>query len=484
MIIRNNSAFQTPQFRVLSDDQCELIYLNALEVLQRVGVLIHNPQARQILHDFGCHVDGENVKIPAYLVQKALITTPRTFTIFGKRSEYDIRIEANRVHFGPGPTCTYFIDPQTWKRRRSKKGDAALVAKVCDGLENMDFLMSLSVFDDVAADLSPLYEFSEMITNSHKPVIAWSTKAEVLEEIYKVACVVAGTEQNFVKRPNFAFFGTYESPLGLADGQIGSMLWAAEHGIPLICLGGPTVGLESPPTGASALVLYLASSLSALTVIQLHQPGSAMMIGAALGAMDLRTARPAYGSPEMSLYTAAAMDIAKFLGIPFMGTAGASESKQVDSQAASEIALQIMLSALSGASLVHDVGFLDCADIGSLELLILADEVIGMTKRIMRGIDVNPQTIMLDLIENVGPGQHFLSQPKAVSLCKKEIWIPQIFDRNAYVIWEKNGAKSIHERIQSRLTSILENHSAPILPKGSAEKIVEILNQAEERFRK
>lgn len=483
MIISNYSAHQTPQFRVLSDSQCHEIYLNALEVLQRVGVLIRNAQARQILQKAGCRIEGEKAIIPAHIVQHAISSTPRTFTIFGKTNEFDIHVIPDRVHFGPGPTCTYFFDPQTNERRRARRGDAALVAKVCDALENLDYLMSLSVFDDVTADLSPLYEFTEMITQSRKPVIAWATKPEVLAEINKVAAVIAGGESQLRKKPNYAFFGTYESPLGLADGQIGCMLWAAEHGIPVICLGGPTVGLESPPTGASALVLFLATSLSALTIVQMAQPGAAMMLGAALGAMDLRTARPAYGSPEMSLYTAAAMDITRYLGLPFMGTAGASESKHVDAQAAVEISMQILLSTLSGASLVHDVGFLDCADIGSLELLVLADEVIAMAKRIMRGVEVTPETMMVDLLDKVGPAEHFLSQAKAVSLCKKEIWVPKIFDRNPHVVWERNGAKTMDQRLHERLMAILEKPAISSLTEGSLAEIQLILERAEEKLK-
>ncbi len=482
MIILNNSTHPIPQLRVLSDSQCQEIYSNSLEVLQRVGVLVHNQKALEILKQAGCQVDGERVRIPAGLVQRAVATTPHQFTVFGKTPELDMRIEMDRVHFGPGPTCTYFIDPETGERRRAKRGDAAQVAKMCENLDNMDYLMSLSILDDVTAVLSPLYEFAEMITHSGKPVAAWATTPEVFDDIYQVAAVIAGGEDKLKEKPNFAFFGTYESPLKLADGQTGCMIRAAERGIPVICLGGPTVGLESPPTGASALVLYLAASLSALAIIQLYRPGSAMMIGVALSAMDLRTARPAYGSPEMSLYTAAAMDIARFLGIPFMGTAGASESKQVDAQAGVEIAFQILLSAMSGAPMVHDVGFLDCADIGSLELLILADEAISMAKRILRGVEVTPQTMMVDLIEKVGPGSNFLSQSKAVSLCKQEIWVPKIFDRNPYTVWERNGSKSTDERLHERVLTILDKSHALPLPEGYPEEIQRILEKAEERY--
>ncbi len=115
----------------------------------------------------------------------------------------------------------------------------------------------------------------------------------------------------------------------------------------MILLGGPTVGLESPVTGASSLVLHLAAALSGLAIIQLAQRGAPAVIGGVPSAMDLRTARPAYGSPEMSLHSAAAMDLARYLGVPFMGTAGASESKKLDAQAGIECAIQVLMSALS-----------------------------------------------------------------------------------------------------------------------------------------
>ncbi|GAB4471553.1 MAG: trimethylamine methyltransferase MttB [Anaerolineales bacterium] len=473
-----NHQNTTPQWRMLDELSCQKLFEGALQVLQSTGILILNPKAQQILRSKGCSAEGERFFIPGALVEQAISSAPRAFTLWGRVEEKAIHIQPKRVHFGPGPTCTYFYDPYTGERRRSRKGDAALVARVCEGLENIDYVMSLSIFDDVPPALSPLYEFAEMIAATRKPVIAWATKPDVLAQIYRVALAVAGGEDQFAERPNFAFFATYESPLRLADGQLGSLLWAAEHHIPAICLGGPTVGLESPPTGASALVLHLAAALAALTVVQLQSPGAPLMIGAALGAMDLRTARPAYGSPELSLYTAAAAELAHYLNLPFMGTGGASESKTVDAQASMEVAFQVLLSALSGADLVHDVGFLDCADIGSLELLILTDEAIAMAKRILRGVAIQPETMLLDLIESVGPGSHYLSQPRSVALCKSEIWVPKLADRNAYVIWDRNGCQSIDDRIRQRLMNILETVPQNSLPVETQREIERVLAAA------
>jgi trimethylamine---corrinoid protein Co-methyltransferase len=484
MIIANSLELHTPQFRVLSNNQCQELYAAALECLVRVGIQVHNQAARDLLAAKGARVDGHIVRIPRNLVKQAIASAPNEFTLWGRDGKHEMRVALDRVHFGPGPTCTYFIDPFTGERRKAQRGDAGMVAKVCDALPNIDYIMGLSLFDDVTPVLSPVYEFAEELANSSKPIVAWANTPETFRDIYEMAVSVAGSEKALREKPVFAYFTTYESPLKLADGPLANLMQAAERGIPSICLGGPTVGLESPFTGASALVLYLASALAALTVVQLHVPGAPMAIGGLPSMMDLRTARPSYGSPEASLHTAACVNLARYLGLPFMGTAGASEAKRVDAQAGAEAALQVMLSALSGASLVHDVGFLDCADIGSLSYLVLVDEIIGMAARVMRGIEVNSKTIMLDLIEKVGPGGTFINQAESATLCRKEAWVPSVLDRNPYNIWTGKGSPTSEELVAAKVRNILEKHRPALLPEGVAARIEGILIEAEAREKK
>lgn len=481
MIISNSLKHHTPQFRVLSDHQCQDLYTAALRCLEQVGIQMHNSAARNLMAAHGARLKGNIVYLPASLVKQAIDAAPHEFSIYGRDEKYRMQVALDRVHFGPGPSCTYFIDPNTNVRRKAQRGDAGLVARVCDALPNIDYIMGLSLFDNVTPVLSPVYEFAEEIANTTKPIITWANTPETFMDIYNLAAAAAGGEATLQEKPIFAYFTTYESPLKLADGPLANMILAAQHKIPVICLGGPTVGLESPFTGASALTLFLASALAALTVVQTAVPSAPMAIGGLPSMMDLRTARPAYGSPEASLHSAAAVGLARYLGLPFMGTAGASEAKQVDAQAGAEAALQVMLSALSGASLVHDVGFLDCADIGSLNYLVLVDEIIGMAARVMRGVEVNSDTIMLDLIKMVGPGGTFINQAKSASLCRKEAWTPSILDRNAYNIWKDKGSPTTEDLIKKKLNRILDQHHPTPLDDDVLARFNLILSSAEAR---
>lgn len=474
----NYAAQQTPQFRVLSDGQIARLYWAALECLQRTGVNVLNEEARALLAAAGADVEGVRVRFPPHMVQDAIAATPRSFTLWGRDGKPRIQVVPDRVYFGPGPTCTYFVDPETGQRRKVRRGDPGTVARVCDALENIDYVMGLGLIDDVPHQMAPVVEFAEMVANTVKPVLPWAFSVENVRLIYEIALAVAGDEEALRRRPFLAFFSTYQAPLVHTEEDLANVLWAVEHDLPVVYLGGGAAGSTAPITGAGLLVVYLAGALSGLTIIQLKRRGARVCIGGVPQPTDLRTGRPAYGGPEMSLYSAAMSDISRWLGIPFMGTAGASEAKVLDLQAAIESTVQVVLSGLSGATLVHDVGFLDCADIGSLEMLVMTDEIIGMVRRILRGVEVSDDTLMLDLIDRVGPGGEFLSTRETARRCRAEIWVPKLMDREPWVAWEAAGALTMQDRIRERLRHILATHQPPPLPERVAEQIDAILSRA------
>jgi trimethylamine---corrinoid protein Co-methyltransferase len=478
----NQPPTHLPQLQILNDQQCQALLEAAFECLERVGVEVNNPIAVDLLLSAGAKPAGNSIyKVPQRIIKDTLAVTPPGFTLWGRDYSHKLDVRQGQVYFGPGPTCSNFMDPFTGERRLARRGDAGMTARVCDALPNIDYIMGLSMFSDVPPGLSPVYEFAESILNTSKPIVAWAHNIDNVSAIYQMAVAVAGSEAEFRERPTFALFSTYKSPLQHTEEDIGNLLWAAQHGIPLVYLGGPSMGLESPCTGAGSLVLHLAAALSGVAIVQLLVPGTPMVIGGVPMAIDLRNARPAYGSPEMSLHVAAAVDLARYLNLPFMGTGGASESKLLDAQAGAEISIQLLMSALSGATLVHDVGFLDCADIGSLPLLVLADEVIGMVKRIQIGVPVNPETIMMDLIEKIGPGGYYIADQPSASLCRKEFWIPKILDREPYTIWAEKGSLSLEDRAREKVQRILSNHQPSPLPEGVKEVISAVLLEAENK---
>lgn len=477
----NYAVHSTPRFRVLAKPQIKRVFQATLECLQRTGVNVHNEEARDLLVNAGARAEGVRVRIPPHIIQDAIAAAPRSFSIWGRDQKHRMQIVPDRVYFGPGPTCTYFVDPETGVRRPARRGDPARVAQVCDALNNIDYVMGLGLLSDVHPRQAAVYEFAELVANTGKPIVCWANTHENIADIYEIALAVAGSEASFHRHPFFALFTTFHSPLQHTDIELANAMWAVERGIPVVYMGGGSAGSTAPITGAGLFVIYLAGALSGLAILQLKARGAKVCLGGVPQAMDLRTAAPAYGSPETSLYGAALSDISRYLDVPFMGTAGVTESKVLDTQAAIESSIQVMLSGLSGATMVHDVGMLDSTDTGSLELLIMNDEVIAMTRRILRGIEVSDDTLMLDLIDEIGPGGHFMSAEETAYRCRREIWMPELMDRQNRTNWQESGALTMCDRVRARLHQILKTHVPPPLTSEAEAQITAILSAVEQR---
>ncbi len=473
---------QTVQFRVLSEEQLEELYLATLVLLERTGAEVHNQEALELLAAAGARVSGQRVRIPPHLVQEALVSAPKVVNVYGRDPAHHLLIAKGHIYYGPGPTCSNFTDPYTLERRPFGRGDAGLTALVSDALPHIDYVMSLGLISDVRAELAPVYEFAEMMAHTTKPILAWGYSRQNVEDIYRLAVAVAGSEEQFKERPNFLMLAECTSPLMHTEEALDRILFAVERDVPVVFVGGAQAGSTGPITGAGVLALTAAQNLSGLVIAQLKKRGATYIMGGVPTAMDMRTARFTYGSPEMNLFSAALADLAGYLGLNMMGTAGCTDSKVLDLQAGIEAAITILMAGLSGANLIHDVGFLDCADQGSLHMLVMSDEIISLVKRILRGLEINERTLMLDVIDRVGPGGHFLMEEETSRLCRTEVWTPSLMDRNDYTTWQLEGAKTMHDRLVERVRYILENHEPQPLPAAAQEAIDEILKEAERRY--
>lgn len=480
----NYQANATVQFEVLGQDQREEVFRSALEIMEDPGVDVFNEEALAILQSQGASVDGARVHIPSYLIRKALLTAPSSFKVYSREgaAEKDVVIGPNQVHYGPGPTCPYVIDPLTGKRRKYLRKDAGDVARVCDALPNIDFVESLGVISDVTPDLADVYEFADMIANTVKPIVAWSYTLETCRDIHHIAMAVAGSEAAFRARPNYIFYAEPLSPLVANSEAAAKLIYCAEHSIPIVYTPCPMCGATAPTTSAGVLVTALCESLHGLVISQAIRPGLPFVMGGVVSIMDMHYSSLAYGAPELSLQSAALAEMGRHLGLPVWSTAGCTDSKAVDEQAAIEGAISILFAGLSGADLIHDVGFIEGAMTGSLQMATLSDEVISFVKRLLRGIEVSPETLASQVIHEVGPGGHYLGTDHTLNYFKREFWFPRLLDRSRWEEWKADGARSMGERVQIYLEDILRNYrSMPLAPEVQ-DQIQAILANAEARY--
>jgi trimethylamine--corrinoid protein Co-methyltransferase len=466
--------------RVLTDRQIEDIHLASLEVLSRTGVVVEHEGARRLLARAGAALDGDLVRIPPGLVKEALSSAPERVLLHNRRGEPAVDLGADRSYFGTGSDTPTYVDPYSGELKNTDRESVRTVARLCDALPNMDFVMSMGIARERPGTSSFVHQFAAMMEGTVKPIVFTAQGEKDIRPIHEITLSSAGGDAALLAvQPRCLLYTEPVSPLVYTRDAMEMVLFCAENSVPVTVPSGMMAGATGPVTLAGAIAQANAETLAALTVLQLARPGSPYVYGGNVSVMDMRTSLFTYGAPEFHLAFAAFTDLGHHYKLPIWGLAGASDAKALDAQAAAEAAYEILLARLSGNNLVHDVGYLNTGLTASMELIVLCDEIIEYTNRIARGIEVSERTLALDVIHEVGPRGHFLESEHTLENFRQNIWQPKLFERNSYEAWKLAGAKDLFAKLNERVREILDSHRTDPLPAEAQAKIAEVLADRE-----
>lgn len=478
---RNVQVSDRPLFRVLSEEKMYELHLATLEVLEKTGVEIYHNEAVALLKEAGCFVqDPHRVRIPSHLVRQAIDTAPERIAIRDRDGDSAMFLEGHNVYFGTGSDCPNIIDLETHRRRPSGLQDVADLAKVTDAAAEIDFVMSMALAQDKPARTADVHQFVAMANNTTKPIVFTAFSLESLRTIHEICAVIAGDEETFRRVPFVVHYSEPTSPLRHTKEATEKLLYCAEHRIPIVYTSGIMAGSSSPSTLAGTIVQANAEGLSGLVVSQLKQPGAPFVYGAFITIMDMHSALFSYGAPELHLMSAAMADLAHFYRLPAWSQAGITDAKILDLQGAVESTASCLMAALSGANLVHDIGYLESGLTSSFESILLCDEIVGLTRRILRGIDVTQDSLAVDIIDRVGPGGSFLPEQHTLTHFRNQFWFPERFDRNRFDKWNSLGGKPLFEKLNEEAKQILREHHPERIPSDQMAEIQRIVARAEE----
>jgi trimethylamine--corrinoid protein Co-methyltransferase len=174
---------------------------------------------------------------------------------------------------------------------------------------------------------------------------------------------------------------------------------------------------------------------------------------------------------------AALCDLSRYYRLPVFSFGGCSDAKSFDQQASLEGALWILTTALAGGNLSHDVGYIEYGLTGSMEMTVMNDEVIGLVRRILGGVEVSAETMALEVIDAVGPDGNFLEQDHTLRHFR-ENWYPTLLDRSTYSAWQKAGGLTYGQRAGARVRGILEDHRPEPLAAAARAAVQAIVRRA------
>lgn len=475
-------ATHQPRMRVLNREQARGIHTASLQILEEIGFKMEHPVALSMLADAGAKVaEPDWVKLPAAVVEKAIKSAPRQIDLYDQHGNIAMQLANGNSFYGTGSDATFTVDLETGERRRTLLRDVASFARLVDGLDNMAFAMSMANPEDVPIEDIYLYVFAEMVKNTSKPIVFIADSGKDIARIHEIACHVASGEENLRRKPFLLNYSEAISPLRFPHNVMEKLMFCAEHRIPICLPSGSNAGGGAPVTLAGAMAMGIAENLVGLTVHQLVGTGAPFLFGPNVSVLDMKSTVVSYGCPEWSLTQAALADMRdEVYGLPIWAYAGASDAKVMDAQAGAEAMFSIVTGMLSGANLIHDVGFLEYGNTSSLEMVTMADELVAMSRFFTRGIPVSEQTLALDSIERVatgGPGSIFLTDDHTFEHFMEAQFLPRLLDRSRYDSWKQAGATNLYERCNREARRILEEHRPPAKPDPVLEAIGRVLRK-------
>jgi len=451
---------------ILSDDEIEAVFQTTLRVLGGTGIKVCSERALKMLDDAGAEVDWKerHVKISAQLIEESIRNTPKCVRLYGRDPKYCLDLEKDNLYTVLGSTVPYVIEPERFERVSGKREYVAKAARVADALPNIHVAAQFCLALDCPTDIQDLQEMEAVFTNTTKPVMAIAYSPQGTRKIIEMAEAIRGGSDRLRKEPLLFVYSEPTSPLEYGEKAADTLIEAARSGVPVLC--GPCVqaGATGPVTLCGTLVQSMAETLTGLTIAQLTRRGAPFVMGVISTVMDMRSAVMSYGAPEFSVINAAASQLAHHCGMPFFGTGGCSDSKLPDEQAIAEATTSLLMAMLTGTNLIHDIGYIEGGNTGSLEMVVMLDEIFSMLSRIVKGMRVDEGALALDVISEVGPGGHYLSHGHSRRFLTEEHWFPNLIDRKRYARWKAEGGKGLLTRAREKLKKILNEHNPESLP--------------------
>ncbi len=420
-------------YRPLTDTEVEKIVGEAFRVLEKSGMAVYSQTARDALQAAGATVDESSCRctFPRGMVEDAIDSNPSSITLYSRDGRNDCVLEKNRVYYGTGGTAIYALDPDSGERRPSTTSDVALNARFVEALDHIH-LFTINVFpndignrDDIDAN-----RFFHAFDNTTKHVMGGIYSMKGLREAVSMSEIIAGNAEALRAKPFVSFITLVISPFKIDDNYGEMTCYLARKGLPVVVPTEPICGTTSPITLAGNVLVHVAETLAGITLVQAVNKGAPGICGSVGSITNLHTMDHVGGAIERGMINAAVSQIAQRLQIPLYSTAGTSDAKTVDVQASYESAMSSLLVAMSGANYIHDIAGLMETDLTvAYEKLVLDNEILGMCQRVLRGIEVNDETLATDLIIEKGPGETYLTDEHTLNHMHGEFFMPELANR-------------------------------------------------------
>ncbi len=480
MIETHGISMTGAHYQRLGPQEREKIHMATLEILERVGVNVHHERARELLVRGGAKADGLRMRLPAYMVSRALNSVPQQLTLYDRSGRVAIRARGYNTYYGGGSDCLNILDHRTGERRRPTLQDVVDAVRVQDALPEISFVMSMVLPEDVDQSIYDRYQMEVMLNHTSKPIVFVTPDFEGCAAAVEMCEIVAGGADAFQHKPFATCYINVTSGLIANEEALQKCIFLAEKGLPMLYIPLNAAGVNSPATTAGCMAAMNAGILLGVVLSQLVREGTPVAVpGWNGGPYNLKTMVGNYVlADEQGIPT----EMGKYYNLPVFGLGGSTDSKVLDQQAGVEATISLTTALLHGANIVHDVGFMDSGLQASLPLMAICNDFIGFLRAATAGVVVNDETLALDVIEELGPTGSYLEHDHTLRHFR-EPYYSRLANKSVYAQWLAQGGTTMEQRAADQVDRILATHVPAALPEDIQREIANVVERQQARAR-
>jgi trimethylamine--corrinoid protein Co-methyltransferase len=351
------------------------------------------------------------------------------------------------------------------------------MARIADSLPSIGFCWPMVSAQDHGRT-APLHEMDASWNNTVKHVQSETIMGEApCRYALEMATVIAGSKEEVKRRPPFSLVVCTIAPLTQDKEGIEGALLLAQADVPVGFLAMPTMGTTAPASQPGALALADAEIISAIVLMQLAHPGAPVF----------HSEMHAWADPRSGTYISypldsrgrfAPVEMAHHWGLPSLGGAYGTDSEKPGTwQSAMEVAMDAFWVALTGAEFVTGIGLTNTYTLLYPEAILLDDDSYQRARFALMELEVNEETLAVDVTASVGPGGHFLAQ-KHTRKHMREVMRPAL----THSPDAEGHYRDPVEVARERVASILANHHPEPLEHNKQAELQRILAAADKEI--
>ncbi len=452
-----------PTLNVLSSELIGKVLDEAKRIMAETGIEIRGETMRQRLLDHGLKTDasGKRILFSADVVEAAIASAPKTFTLYDRDGSPHAEIGGNNVHYVPGSSGLKIQDHRSGETRLADSTDFIEYARLCDGLEHIAYLATaFSTNKDIESQVSDVWRQYMTLTTSKKPVVTGAFSEHGVPRMVEMQQMFRSDRADLIAKPMSIFTVTATGNFRYGEDSCQNMLDCVEAGIPVEVVPVTLMGLIAPVTLVGALVFHCADVLTGITMAQIVRPGAPVLFGGAPATFHMKAASSPMAAIEAQHLNVAYVAIAKSMQLPTQAYMALSDSKFLDAQGGGETFSSALLAAIAGVNSVSGPGMLDFVLTFSLPKLVFDNEVCGQCLHFVRELEPIDDLPTNELVQHLIREDHLITSPHTLQHWPEELYLTDpVIDRANRETWEETGSLSLYDRACAEVEERLANYT-------------------------